>query len=113
MQENPYSLMPEEMKGELNKFLFKNAGLGNRCPTKDRVRFKVCVACALPGVHERMNELHLLLVCPRYKETGKELELEGVVDGIVQQYGGGKDGYGVFRSKGFNLFVSQFEWRLQ
>ena len=34
-------------------------------------------------------------------------------NGIVQQYVGGKDGYGVFWGKGSNLHVSQLGWRLQ
>ena len=113
LKERPYVEIAEELKGEMHKFLFLNAGLGNRCPTKDKVKFKVCVACALAGIHERINEIHLLLVCPRYKATRMELGLQGVVEEVVQQYGGGEDGYGVFWGKGYNLHVEQLEWRLQ
>ena len=45
LEEPPYSLIPEDLVGEMNKFLFMNAGLGNRCPTKEGIKFKTCALC--------------------------------------------------------------------
>ena len=113
LDEPPYSQMDAELVGELNKFLFLNAGLGNRCPTKTGIKFKTCVPCALKGITTRLNEIHLLLVCPRYDITRELLGLVDVVRDTVQSHGEGAEGYAAYWGKGYSLDVSQLRWRLQ
>ena len=60
-----------------------------------------------------MNEPHLILSCPRYEETRRELDIEAIVHDIVQQYGEGEGGYAVFWGKGMNLHVRHLQRRLE
>ena len=113
LDEPPYSEMDAELVGELNKFLFLNAGLRNRCPTKKGIKFKICVSCALRGITARMNEVHLLLVCPQYAATREHLGLVEVVRDVVQTHGEGEEGYAAYWGKGNSLNVDQLKWRLQ
>ena len=113
LEQPPYSLLPAEYTGDLNKFLFMNAGLGNRHPTKEGIKFRVCVPCALVGSAFSMDEVHLVLVCPRYTGTRRELGIEDLVNDIVQQHGGGEDGYAVYWGKGKDLHVDHLQWRVE
>ena len=111
--EPPYSLMEAELVGDMNRFMFLNAGLGNRSPTKTGVKFKVCVACALQGLRVSMNEIHLILGCPRYELAREHLGIMQEVRRIVGQYGEGEEGYGIYWGKGQGLRVEDLTWRLQ
>ena len=113
LEEPPFSLIPEDLVGELNKFLFMNAGLGNLCPTKEGVKFKVCVPCALIGIQTSMNEIHLILGCTRYEQARRDMNIHELIYNIVQQYGEGEQAYEAFWGKRANLHVQQLTWRLE
>ena len=113
LDEPPYVQMDPELVGDLHKFLFMNAGLGNRCPTKTGIKFKICVACALKGHNVRMCEIHLILGCPRYDTARQHLQLTDVIEEIVRHHGVGEEGYGAYWGKGLGLPVDQLRWRLQ
>ena len=113
LDEPPYSQIDADLVSELHKFLFLNAGLGNRCLTKTGVKFKVCVACALQGQGVAKSEVYLILGCPQYAAARDHLGLADRVQGIVSQHGEGEKGYGAYWWKGQNLHVKVLKWRLQ
>ena len=90
-----------------------NAGLGNRCPTKEGIKFKTCVPCALIGVQASMNEIHLILGCTRYTQARRDMNIQGLVNDLVQRYGEGEQAYEAFWGKRFNLHVQHLVWRLE
>jgi len=72
LNQKPYSEIGEDEREVLYQFLFCNAQLGNRAPTQQGISFKQCMFCKIDGNDKKMDEIHLILECPRYQQEKQE-----------------------------------------
>ena len=104
-------LTPERQKIQ-NRFLFMNAGLGNRAPSECGVRMKECLGCRLIfGKYARMNEVHLLLHCPRYIHTRRLLGIYELIQELNSRYTTPEEAYNKFWGKNLLITRDELSWR--
>ena len=111
--QTPYNEISSELFTPLIEFLFCNAGLGNRGPTKEGFENKECIYCAVLGNYGvRMSEHHILLECERFEPIRQRFTLSNYIQNVLQEYNNKNQQYVAFWGKYSELTVTELEYRI-
>ena len=107
-----YMQLDYDKQAVFNKFIFMNAGLGNRAPSECGVRLKECIACRIMyNKYCKLDELHLLLQCPRYNHTRETLGISDLIRQLNQSYDSPQIAYVKYWGKNTIVSKEELTWR--
>ena len=107
------NLLKAEEYTDYCRFVFCNSGLGNRAPSSLHFQNSECLVCAATSVIAKLNEQHILLVCPRYDPVRARLGMNDTIEEVIAASVSIDGAYSRFWGKYSCLSLIELRRRLQ
>ena len=105
--------LDQDKQKQFNRFILMNSGLGNRAPSECGIRLKECLGCRIMSAsYYEMNEMHLLLKCPRYSSTRRILGIDTLIQNLNESYRTPQEAYVKYFGKNAVVSKDELAWRV-